>query len=362
MKIGVVGGGQLGRMLAMAGAPLGMKFVFLDPAHDACAAQMGHLICSNYSDHYAIRELVNQCEAVTFEFESIPPETVEFIGQFVPVYPVANSLKIARDRWTEKQMFQDNGIPTAEVAAIHSQEELQEAVARIGVPGILKTRTLGYDGKGQKVLKTQEEADNAFEELGSVPLIYEGFVDFDCELSCIAVRGRDGSQAFYPLVENEHQSGILYKSTATENHPLQGKAQEYVGRVMDALSYVGVITFEFFAKGDTLIANEIAPRVHNSGHWTIEGAETSQFENHIRAVAGLPLGSTERLGHAAMYNLIGRLPGESKILEVPGANYHNYGKEPKPGRKIGHITVHSADQKRFDQSCSEIEGLIQNVL
>ncbi len=362
MKIGVVGGGQLGRMIGMAGMPLGMRSVFLEPAPEACAAQAGHMIKADYTDHYAIRELVNQCDAVTFEFESIPPETVEFIAQFVPVYPVASSLKIARDRWLEKSLFQENQIPTAEVADISSEEDLEEAVSNIGLPAILKTRTLGYDGKGQKLLKRESDVTNAFKELGEVPMILEGFVDFDSEVSCIAVRGRDGSQAFYSLAENEHRNGILHKSIATEDHPLQSLAEEYVGRVLDALNYVGVITVEFFAKGEKLIANEIAPRVHNSGHWTIEGAETSQFENHLRAVTGLPLGSTRRIGHCAMYNLIGRLPPESKILEIPGVKFHNYVKKAKPGRKIGHVTVHSADQKTYDDACDRLDTLIQNIL
>lgn len=362
MKVGVIGGGQLGRMLALAGTPLGMQFIFIDPAGDACARHVGQLIRADYNDHYELRTLVNAADLVTFEFESVPAETVDFISGFVPVYPGANALATARDRLSEKTLFQELDIPIAPIANILSQEDLDKAVADIGVPAVLKTRTLGYDGKGQKVLKSVEDAEGAFAELGKVPLLLEGFIDFDCELSCISVRGKDGSTAFYSLVENEHRKGILHRSIATENHPLQKTAEEYAQKVMDALDYVGVMTFEFFAKGDTLIANEIAPRVHNSGHWTIEGAETSQFENHLRAIAGLPLGSTQRIGHVAMYNLVGNIPDEKRLLAIPGVSFHTYAKKVKPGRKVGHVTVHTANDDTFAYATKELDSLVRNQL
>lgn len=362
MKIGVIGGGQLGRMMALAGIPLGMRFVFLDPAKDACAGHTGELIQAAYDDQQKIRELVDQVDLVTFEFESVPPQTVETISHDLPVYPNAGALAVARDRWFEKTLFQENGIPTAPIAKIDSQADLDQAVATIGLPAIVKTRTLGYDGKGQKLLKSAEEVAGTFQQLGSVPMILEGFVKFDCELSCIGVRGRDGNTAFYSLVENEHRQGILHRSIATENHPLQAKAEDYMSRVLAELDYVGVMTFEFFAQDDELIANEIAPRVHNSGHWTIEGTETSQFENHLRAIAGLPLGNTDRLGHVAMYNLIGRMPEATAVLSIPGVSLHDYAKDEKPGRKIGHITVHTASLDIYQNAIEQLDALIDNDL
>lgn len=308
MKIGVIGGGQLGRMLALAGTPLGMNFAFLDPAPDACAASLGEHIRADYGDQEHLRQLADEVDLVTFEFESVPAETVAFLSQFVPVYPNAESLRIARDRWFEKSMFKDLGIPTPDFADVQSQADLDAAAAAIGLPAVLKTRTLGYDGKGQKVLRQPADVQGAFAELGSVPCILEGFVPFTGEVSLVAVRARDGETRFYPLVHNTHDSGILKLSVASSAHPLQALAEDYVGRVLARLDYVGVLAFEFFEVDGGLKANEIAPRVHNSGHWTIEGAECSQFENHLRAVAGLPLGSTAKVGESAMLNFIGAVP------------------------------------------------------
>ncbi len=305
MKIGVIGGGQLGRMLALAGTPLGMNFAFLDPAPDACAAALGEHLRADYGDQDHLRQLADEVDLVTFEFESVPAETVAFLSQFVPVYPSAEALRIARDRLFEKSMFRDLGIPTPAFADVLSQADLDAAVARIGLPAVLKTRTLGYDGKGQKVLRQPEDVTNAFAELGSVPLLLEGFVTFTGEVSLVTVRGRDGEVACYPLVHNTHESGILRLSVASSDHPLQALAEDYARRVLEQLDYVGVLAFEFFEVEGGLKANEIAPRVHNSGHWTIEGAECSQFENHLRAVAGLPLGSTAKVGESAMVNFIG---------------------------------------------------------
>ncbi|WP_313295103.1 5-(carboxyamino)imidazole ribonucleotide synthase, partial [Pseudomonas sp.] len=276
MKIGVIGGGQLGRMLALAGTPLGMNFAFLDPAADACAASLGEHLLAGYADQDALRQLANDVDLVTFEFESVPAETVAFLSQFVPVYPSAEGLRIARDRLFEKSMFRDLGIPTPAFADILSQQDLEAAVASIGLPAVLKTRTLGYDGKGQKVLRQPQDVAGTFAELGSVPCLLEGFVPFTGEVSLVAVRARDGETRFYPLVHNTHVDGILRLSVASAAHPLQSLAEDYVGRVLKQLDYVGVMAFEFFEVDGGLKANEIAPRVHNSGHWTIEGAECSQ--------------------------------------------------------------------------------------
>ncbi|MDY0413637.1 MAG: 5-(carboxyamino)imidazole ribonucleotide synthase [Pseudomonas sp.] len=360
MKVGVIGGGQLGRMLALAGTPLGMQFTFLDPAVDACAAALGEHLHADYSSPEHLQQLAQTVDLVTFEFESVPAETVAFLEQFVPVYPSANALRIARDRWFEKSMFKDLGIPTTEFADVLSQADLDAAVVQIGLPAVLKTRTLGYDGKGQKVLREPADVVDAFAYLGNVPCILEGFVAFTGEVSLVAVRGREGQVSCYPLVHNIHHDGILHLSVASHQHPLQALAQDYAGRVLKQLDYVGVLAFEFFEVDGGLKANEIAPRVHNSGHWTIEGSECSQFENHLRAVAGLPLGSTASVGYNAMLNFIGRVPEAAKVLAVADCHLHDYLKAPKPGRKVGHATLRSQDAKQLQQQIVELEQLLEN--
>jgi len=361
MKIGVIGGGQLGRMLALAGTPLGMNFAFLDPAPDACAQALGEHIRADYGDQDHLRQLADEVDLVTFEFESVPAETVAFLSQFVPVYPCAEALRIARDRWFEKSMFKDLDIPTPAFADIQSQADLDAAAAVIGLPAVLKTRTLGYDGKGQKVLRQAHDVSGAFAELGSVPCILEGFVPFTGEVSLVAVRGRDGETRFYPLVHNRHDSGVLALSIASNNHPLQALAEDYVSRVLSKLDYVGVLAFEFFEVDGGLKANEIAPRVHNSGHWTIEGAECSQFENHLRAVAGLPLGSTATVGESAMLNFIGTVPSVAEVIAIDDCHLHHYGKAFKVGRKVGHATLRCADRATLDQQIAAVEALISKA-
>ncbi|TBU92765.1 5-(carboxyamino)imidazole ribonucleotide synthase [Phytopseudomonas dryadis] len=361
MKIGVIGGGQLGRMLALAGTPLGMNFAFLDPAPDACAQALGEHIRADYGDQEHLRQLADEVDLVTFEFESVPAETVAFLSRFVPVYPGAESLRIARDRWFEKSMFRELGIPTPEFADIQSQADLDTAVADIGLPAVLKTRTLGYDGKGQKVLRKAENVVGAFAELGSVPCILEGFVPFTGEVSLVTVRGRDGETRCYPLVHNTHDSGILELSIASTAHPLQALAEDYAGRVLSRLDYVGVLAFEFFEVDGGLKANEIAPRVHNSGHWTIEGAECSQFENHLRAIAGLPLGSTAKVGESAMLNFIGAVPAVDKVVAIEDCHLHHYGKAFKAGRKVGHATLRCADHVTLERRIAAVRALIDAV-
>ena len=358
MKIGIIGGGQLGRMLALAGTPLGQQFAFLDPASDACAAALGEHLCAEYDDREQLKRLADSADVVTFEFESVPAETVAFLEQYVPVYPNAESLRIARDRWFEKSMFRELDIPTPAFADVLSQADLDAAVQAIGLPAVMKTRTLGYDGKGQKVLRQPDDVVDAFAELGSVPCILEGFVPFTGEVSLVAVRGRDGDTRFYPLVHNTHDEGILRLSVASTAHPLQEQAENYAGRVLDKLNYVGVLAFEFFEIDGGLKANEIAPRVHNSGHWTIEGAECSQFENHLRAIAGLPLGSTAKVGDSAMLNFIGEVPAIARLAAIADCHPHHYGKAFKPGRKVGHATLRCADAATLRQRIAEVQSLI----
>ncbi|HSB94871.1 MAG TPA: 5-(carboxyamino)imidazole ribonucleotide synthase [Spongiibacteraceae bacterium] len=358
MKIGIIGGGQLGRMLALAGHPLGMRFVFLDPAPDACAAALGEHLCADYSDHQHLRMLADEVDVVTFEFENAPADTIAFLSQFVPVYPAAEALRTARDRWLEKNLFRELQIPTPPFANIESQLDLERAIADIGLPAVLKTRQLGYDGKGQKVLRSAADIDGAFAALGNVPCLLEGFVNFSGEVSLIAVRGRDGETKFYPLVHNTHRDGILRLSIASTEHPLQTLAESYAHRVLDKLNYVGVLAFEFFEIDGGLTANEIAPRVHNSGHWTIEGAECSQFENHLRAIAGLPLGSTAKVGESAMINFIGSIPPLAKLAALQNCHTHAYAKEFKPGRKVGHATLRCFDRTALEESICEVEALL----
>ncbi|MFG1495768.1 5-(carboxyamino)imidazole ribonucleotide synthase [Saccharospirillum sp. HFRX-1] len=362
MRIGVIGGGQLGRMMAQAGLPLDIQLSFLDPSAEACAAPFGTLIQGAYDDPAAIDQLTASVERVTFEFESVPAQTVAQIAEHLPVYPSSQALATARDRWLEKSLFQQLGIETAPLADIASQVDVDKAVARIGLPAVLKTRTLGYDGKGQKVLRDPIDVEGAFAELGAVPMILEGFIAFDYEVSCIGVRSASGELAFYPLVRNEHRQGMLYRSEPLTDHPLQAQAEQAVGQVMAALDYVGVLAFEFFVVGDRLLANEIAPRVHNSGHWTIEGSVCSQFENHLRAVADLPLGATQTRGPVALYNVIGALPDRHQVMAIAGAHWHDYGKAPRRGRKIGHITLTATTDEQLQQSCAQLEALLRNEL
>jgi len=343
MKIGVLGAGQLGRMLALAGYPLDVDFVFLDPASEACAAPLGEHIHADYSDEVALAEFCSRVDIATYEFENVPNAAAEFVAARVPLHPAPRALTAGQDRLSEKALFVSLGIPVPTHAAVDSRADLDHAVAVTGLPAVLKTRRMGYDGKGQAVLHTSADLDAAWAAIGSQPLILEAFVPFERELSCLAVRAQNGQMAFYPLVENVHRAGILRTATPTVNDPLQARGEDYARRVAEHLGYVGVMAFEFFVAAGQLIANEIAPRVHNSGHWTIEGAETSQFENHLRAIAGLPLGSTALRGACAMVNYIGLAPELALAAALEGVHTHLYGKMPKPQRKIGHATVTAPD-------------------
>lgn len=363
MNIGIVGGGQLGRMLAQAGAPLDMRFTFLDPSTQACAAIHGVHICAEWDDDEAHQALIESSDVLTFEFENVSTMALAQLAEQRPAFPPAKALETARDRGAEKSLFQSLDIAIAPIALIENQADLERAVTEIGLPAVLKTRTLGYDGKGQKVLRNAEDVPGSVAELGDVPLIMEGFIDFDHEVSAIAVRGRDGEVRVWPLSRNEHRQGILHRAEPQPDHPQQAQATDYATRVLEELDYVGVMAFEFFVTRDgELLANEIAPRVHNSGHWSIEGATTSQFENHLRAIAGWPLGDTARLVPCAMLNIIGAFPERDAVLNVAGAHLHDYHKAPRPGRKIGHITVLAPDEATLAERTADIEALLVNDL
>lgn len=349
LRIGIVGGGQLARMLALSGYPLGLEFIFLCPSADACAAPLGEHLCADFEDKAALQRLAANVDRLTYEFENVPPGTLEFFRGKLPVYPPPQALATARDRLHEKNLFNQLGIDTAPFMAVESLQDLQQAVEKIGLPAILKTRTLGYDGKGQQWLRKPSDLTTAREAINSATAILEGVVPFERELSIIAVRSQSGETNFYPLSENRHEDGILRFSTSLPNDPMQGLAEKYAQRLLEHLQYVGVLAIEFFQLDGRLLVNEMAPRVHNSGHWTIEGAVTSQFENHLRAILDLPLGSTALTCHSAMLNLIGELPDINAVLAVPGAHLHLYGKAPQPGRKLGHITLCAQSDESLQQ-------------
>jgi len=327
----VIGGGQLGRMLALAGIPLGLSFRFLDPSPDAPAGEVGQLLVGSYDDPELLDRLADGAEVVTYEFENVPVEAARRVG----AVPHARALEASQDRLVEKQLFRRLGIPTAPIDG-----EVEE------FPALLKTRRLGYDGKGQRLVETRPGSDPGH--------VLKGLVLFDRELSLLSVRGTGGETAFYPLVENVHADGILRSSRAPARGAPQTQAEEYAGRLLDELGYVGVLALELFDVGGELVANELAPRVHNTGHWTIEGAETSQFENHLRAILGLPLGSTAVRGEVAMLNVVGGAPDPAGILRIPGAHLHLYGKEPRAGRKLGHVTLLGPTEERI----AELKALL----
>jgi len=370
VKVGIVGGGQLGRMLGLAGVPLGMQFRFLEPAADCPASRLGEIIRTPYDDPEGLERFAQDLGFATYEFENVPVHTAQWLEERVALAPNSRALEVAQDRIREKTTLRDLGVPVQAFASIASASEIAAAIERVGLPAVLKTRRMGYDGKGQRVLQGIGDAaasvQEAWDALGRVPCILEAFVPFVAEVSQVAVRARRAGggahHAFWPLTQNEHRNGILWKSETPApcdpNGALAAAARAHVERLMDELDYVGVIAVEFFVANGTLVANEIAPRVHNSGHWTIDGAETSQFENHLRAVTGLPLGSTAARGTSVMLNLVGKLPLSSRVLAQSGAHLHLYGKSARAGRKVGHITLTGRDPDALKQSVAELAAVL----
>ena len=359
MNLGILGGGQLARMMALAAHPLGIACTVLDPTPDPCAGAVAKVIRGEYDDFRALYELARTSDAITYEFENVPVESARWLAERLPVFPPPKALEVSQDRIAEKTFFAALGIPTPAFADVLTRSDFDAAVRDIGLPAVLKTRRFGYDGKGQFVIRTAADVGPAWTQLGGRPLILEGFVPFDRELSLLSVRSRAGECRFYPLVENEHRGGMLHRSlapAANTGEELFERACDFAERVLTELDYVGVLAIEWFQDGPRLIANEMAPRVHNSGHWTTEGAACGQFENHVRAVCGLPLGSTATIGHSAMFNLIGHRPDFAAILERPGAHLHWYGKEPKPRRKVGHVTLTAESAEARDRLAGEYAG------
>jgi 5-(carboxyamino)imidazole ribonucleotide synthase len=339
--IGVLGGGQLARMLALAGAPLGARFLIVDNVADACAGQVAPLVVADWRDFSALESFAARIDVATFDFENVPADTAHWLAEHTRVSPNPRALALAQDRLAEKTMFAELGLETPKFCAVDSRADLERAAHAIGYPAVLKTRRLGYDGKGQFRLRREAELDAAWEALAGAPSILEAWVPFEREVSVIAVRGRDGAFATYPLVQNWHADGILAASLAPapNSTQLQPAAFAHARAIAEHLDYVGVFALELFVKDGKLLGNEMAPRVHNSGHWSIEGAPCSQFENHVRAVLGLPLGDTSVLGCSVMLNWIGALPDARPVLAEPRAHWHDYGKSPRAGRKVGHATL-----------------------
>jgi 5-(carboxyamino)imidazole ribonucleotide synthase len=362
MRIGIIGAGQLGQMLGFAARRMGITCRFLDPSEAPPAAATGEVIRRPFGDLAALAELADSCDVVTYEFENVPVEALLGIADRVPVFPPPEALRSAQDRLAEKRLFDELQIPLPAYRAVDSLDDLHAAVKSIGLPLVLKTRRFGYDGKGQRIVNAPDGIDDAWRGLAGTDLIAEEWLDFDFEVSVIGVRSARGDTATYPLTHNEHQDGILRRSRAPVEAPdLAEKAESHMNALLDRLNYVGVLALELFVVGDRLLANEFAPRVHNSGHWTIEGAETSQFENHLRAITSQALGSTACRGHSGMLNLIGEIPHGAENLQTAGCWLHDYGKSPREGRKLGHITVVAESAGKRDERLRQIEAALAKM-
>ncbi len=350
--IGILGGGQLGMMLAEAALPLGYRCVFLEDADNPPAALYGQVFKTHELDAF-----ISASDVFTLEFENTPVDTARKLGELSDkggLFPPTRALEVTQDRLNEKTLFNQLDIATVPFMAVHTLDDIKTAADTLGLPLVLKTSRGGYDGKGQFVLKSVDAISDAWATLGdatkSAPLIAEGFINFSREVSIIAVRSKTGEIRYYPLVENVHTNGILAKTTApaADTEHLTAQAQSNIQKLLEHLDYVGVMALELFVTDDGVLANEIAPRVHNSGHWSIEGAHCSQFENHIRAVAGLPLGDTAISHPSVMLNVIGKYPSRADVLAIDGVHYHHYHKCERDGRKIAHITVMTGDEHQAD--------------
>ena len=362
MTVGVLGAGQLGRMMALAGYPLGLDFLFLDREPGTPSSQVAPSLFGSFTDPALLDEIASRSEVVTFDWENVPAEALERLARRTRIAPPQVALATAQDRLLEKELFARLAVPTNRNCAVDSFADLKRAAADIGLPGVLKTRRLGYDGKGQQVIRTEKDLETAWQALGNAPLLYEAMVPFDYEVSAIGVRARDGEFRMYPLNRNVHKDGILRLTRAPwKSATLERSARRTLKRVMEHFDFVGVLAIEFFVQRGRLLANEMAPRVHNSGHWTIEGAVTSQFENHLRAICGMPLGSTDARGHSGMLNLIGAMPDRQWLLGQPGLHLHDYGKSPRPGRKLGHVTFVVSSGRAADLRAARLLRRIESL-
>lgn len=343
-------------MLAQAGAALGHSFSFYDASASTATAGLGPVIEADFLDRSALRNFANDCDIITYEFENVPCESARFLEGLKPVFPPSQALEVSQDRLTEKEFLQKLGVGTPRFQPASSERELSDACTALGYPCIAKTRRLGYDGKGQFRLDSPNDVPVAWQALQSSPLLVEGFVPFSRELSVIASRDQQGNIALYPLSHNIHINGILHRSEIPApdvSSSVRSLAYSAITKVLESLKYVGTLAIELFEVRGEILANEMAPRVHNSGHATIEGVETSQFSNHIRAITGAPLGLTEPLSRAVMYNIIATIPDLKEVNKLPNAYVHLYGKAERAGRKLGHITLLNPSESEE----SLVEGL-----
>jgi len=360
-KIGVLGAGQLGRMLAISGYPLGQKFGFYGISDDEPSALLGHMYRQS-DDIDSLAQLIEFADVMTYESENTDVAMVREIAKTTPVYPAEKSLYISQHRGREKGLFDQLNIPCAPYQVVDSLDSLKIAADEIGLPAVLKTTTEGYDGKGQFVLKDTSQVEQAWTEIGGRELVLEGFVDFQRELSIVAVRNANNEHVYYPLVQNVHHDGILRYTIAPArdvSEELQKQAESYMQSLLDELDHVGALTVELFDTLDGLVVNEMAPRVHNSGHWSIDGAMTDQFENHIRAITGLPLGETTlRQPLAAMINIIGETGPVEKVLKMPKTFLHLYDKDERAGRKLGHINIVADTEEELFEAFKELADFL----
>jgi len=356
--VGIIGAGQLGQMLALAGIRLGLQFTFLDPSSQPPAARIGRHIQAEFDDEFALEQLAVECDLMTLEFENVPVSAAHAVSQHATIRPGPRALAVAQDRLEEKAFFDSLGIPVGAHAAVDDLEQLHAALDAVGRPAILKTRRLGYDGKGQAVIREGDDPADAWAAIGGHPAILEAMVPFEREISVIAARRPSGQVACYPVSENTHRGGILHRTVVHSDDPLQAQAEKHIRRVLTELDYVGVLAMEFFVLDGGLLANEMAPRVHNSGHWSIDGAQTSQFENHLRAILDWPLGSTDTLAPSIMINLIGSIREREALLAIPGLHLHDYGKPPRTGRKVGHLTITADSMATCRERAARAEAIL----
>lgn len=362
-KIGIFGGGQLGRMMAQAALPLNLQCTFFEQQKDCPSSALGQIFSTQ--DDNGLQNFMQSADVFSLEFENTPVQDVDILTQQKTLHPPRQALAIAQNRLSEKALFDELNIPVAPYRAVHSLADLQQAVQDLGLPIVLKTATGGYDGKGQFVLRSEQDIEQAWQELSPAgALIAESFVKFSREVSIIAVRSQQGEVKTWDLAENHHHHGILSHSIvpAPNSQHLQSVAEDYITRLLNHLHYVGVLTLELFVTEQGLYANEMAPRVHNSGHWSIEGAVCSQFENHIRAVAGLPLGSTATIRPTVMVNIIGQHPDSAQVLALDSAHLHLYGKSERVGRKLGHITLTPQQPEQLTDLCRALAKILPNPL
>jgi 5-(carboxyamino)imidazole ribonucleotide synthase len=353
MRIGIIGAGQLGQMLGLAARGLGHECFFLDPSTRPPAATAGAVVQAPFDDRVALAILAEKCDVLTYEFENVPVDALTDITDRVPIYPPVDALRLAQDRLAEKRLFESLSIPIPRYHVIDAVDDLHQAATSIGLPLVVKTRRMGYDGKGQFVLQSKQQIDSAWLGLGGRALIAEEWIDFDSEVSSLGVRSATGDITIYRLTRNEHSAGILQTSRApVDDAALNEQAMKYMLKILQHFDYVGVLALELFVVGGQLLANEFAPRVHNSGHWTIEGAATSQFSNHILAITNKHPGATDNVGHAGMINLIGQIP--AAVRQLGTGWLHDYGKTPRPGRKLGHITVVAGSAAERDRQMEQI--------